>query len=196
MKLLSGDLEGGTIALFRGRTRLIPREAPIECYIMQGEHPLPENVVEKFAKTGGELCKNVFLLSEYCNFALLSGRLNTGSGKSGIITTAHGLRIACLGGIYDSDIYSSAEAAPVSLIVDTNSWSLICLIGISVTFFQSPHYGTPSLQHTHKVYDQPKLQITSCYTVHGILLTTRRRFNNQCLAFLDYPIFLRSSTCP
>ncbi|KAG6854723.1 hypothetical protein C0991_002436 [Blastosporella zonata] len=70
-------------------------EAPIDCYIMQGEHPLPENVVEKFAKDGGELCKKVFLLS-----------------KSGIITTAHGLRIACLGGTYDANIYSTADAAP------------------------------------------------------------------------------------
>ena len=33
--------------------------------------------------------------------------------KSGIITTAHGLRIACLGGIHDPNIYSSAEVAPV-----------------------------------------------------------------------------------
>lgn len=37
--------------------------APIECYIMQGQYPLPSRVVEKFAKTGGELCKNVFLMS-------------------------------------------------------------------------------------------------------------------------------------
>ncbi|KDR81728.1 hypothetical protein GALMADRAFT_207150 [Galerina marginata CBS 339.88] len=71
-------------------------EAPIECYIMQGEYPLPSSVVEKYAKTGGELCKNVFLMS-----------------KSGVITTANGLRIACLGGIYDPTIYASAEAAPV-----------------------------------------------------------------------------------
>ncbi|KIM49370.1 hypothetical protein M413DRAFT_106212 [Hebeloma cylindrosporum] len=70
-------------------------EAPIECYIMQGQYPLPSSVVEKFAKTGGELCKNVFLMS-----------------KSGIITTANGLRIACLGGTYDPNIYASAEAAP------------------------------------------------------------------------------------
>ncbi|PPQ66465.1 LOW QUALITY PROTEIN: hypothetical protein CVT26_011223 [Gymnopilus dilepis] len=70
-------------------------EAPLEFYIMQGEHPLPSQVVEKFAKTGGELCKNVFLMS-----------------KSGIITTANGLRIACLAGIYDPEIFSSAEAAP------------------------------------------------------------------------------------
>ncbi|KAF8965212.1 CwfJ C-terminus 1-domain-containing protein-like protein, partial [Flammula alnicola] len=70
-------------------------EAPIECYIMQGEYPLPSRVVEKFAKTGGELCKNVFMMS-----------------KSGIVTTANGLRIACLGGIYDPSIYGSAEAAP------------------------------------------------------------------------------------
>ena len=36
--------------------------APIECYIMQGEHSLPHPVIEKFAKTGGALSKNVFLL--------------------------------------------------------------------------------------------------------------------------------------
>ncbi|KAF9566308.1 nuclear protein [Agrocybe pediades] len=70
-------------------------EAPIECYIMQGEYPLPPKVVDKFAKTGGELCKNVFLMT-----------------KSGVITTANGLRIACLGGIHDPSIYNTAEAAP------------------------------------------------------------------------------------
>lgn len=31
---------------------------------MQGEHPLPEGVIEQFSKTNGELCKDVFLLSE------------------------------------------------------------------------------------------------------------------------------------
>jgi hypothetical protein len=35
-------------------------------------------------------------------------------GKSGIITTANGLRIACLGGVYDAEIYNSADAALVS----------------------------------------------------------------------------------
>jgi hypothetical protein len=35
---------------------------------MQGDQPLPGNVVEKFAKTGGELCKNVFLMSAYANY--------------------------------------------------------------------------------------------------------------------------------
>ncbi|KAF4603696.1 hypothetical protein EYR40_000864 [Pleurotus pulmonarius] len=70
-------------------------EVPLECYIMQGEYPLPDNVIQKFAQTGGELCKNVFLLS-----------------KSGILTTPHGLRIACLGGVYETSVYASAEAAP------------------------------------------------------------------------------------
>ena len=32
---------------------------------MQGEIPLPEIVVQRFAKTGGELCKGLFLLSKY-----------------------------------------------------------------------------------------------------------------------------------
>jgi hypothetical protein len=80
---------------------------------MQGNHPLPERVIEKFARTGGELCQDVFLLGKHSD---LSGYLccsDTSAGKSGIITTAHGLRIACLGGTYDPSIYSSAEAAPV-----------------------------------------------------------------------------------
>lgn len=68
-------------------------EAPLECYVMQGEHPLPHAVIEKYASTSGQLCKNVFLLS-----------------KSGIVTTPHGLRIACLGGIYDATIYAEAES--------------------------------------------------------------------------------------
>ncbi|KAJ3834666.1 CwfJ C-terminus 1-domain-containing protein-like protein [Lentinula raphanica] len=70
-------------------------EAPIECYIMQGENPLPDPVIQKFAKTGGELAKNVFLIS-----------------KSGLVTTASGLRIACLGGAFESSIFSTSEVAP------------------------------------------------------------------------------------
>lgn len=31
---------------------------------MQGEHPLPYPVIEKFASSQGEIAKNVFLLSE------------------------------------------------------------------------------------------------------------------------------------
>ncbi|KAH7889530.1 CwfJ C-terminus 1-domain-containing protein-like protein, partial [Phlebopus sp. FC_14] len=65
------------------------------CYIMQGDTPLPDSVIEKYARTGGELCNNVFLLN-----------------KSGIMSTAHGLRIACLGGIHNPDIYASSEAPP------------------------------------------------------------------------------------
>ena len=35
---------------------------PVDCYIMQGEHPLPGPVIEKFAKTGSTLAKGVNLL--------------------------------------------------------------------------------------------------------------------------------------
>lgn len=31
---------------------------------MQGEHALPQPVIEKFAKTGGQLANNLFLLRE------------------------------------------------------------------------------------------------------------------------------------
>ncbi|KAI0707677.1 nuclear protein [Earliella scabrosa] len=84
MELLDGRLEA---------QRVVFSIAPVECYIMQGEHPLPAPVIEKFAKTGGALSKNVFLLH-----------------KSGVLTTAHGVRIACLAGVYDSNVYTTSDS--------------------------------------------------------------------------------------
>lgn len=85
--------------------------APVECYVMQGEHPLPPPVIEKFAKTGGALNKNVFLLRMLCCVLCGSHPLaQTGcTDKSGVMTTAHGLRIACLGGIYEANMYAGGE---------------------------------------------------------------------------------------
>lgn len=42
-----------------------PFLVPLKCYIMQGENPLPDSVIEKYTKTSGELCKDVFLLSGF-----------------------------------------------------------------------------------------------------------------------------------
>jgi hypothetical protein len=53
---------------------------------------MPEIVIERFSKTNGELCDNVFLLS-----------------KSAIMSTAEGLRVACLGGTYKPEIYNGSE---------------------------------------------------------------------------------------
>ena len=64
LQLLDGKLEG-ILMSYTTYSILIMCQAPIECYIMQGECPLPTAVVEKFAKTGGELCKNVFLMSSF-----------------------------------------------------------------------------------------------------------------------------------
>ncbi|KAG9318642.1 nuclear protein [Chiua virens] len=70
-------------------------QAPLKCYLMQGQNPLPEPIIEQYARTGGELCKDVFLLN-----------------KSGVVSTVHGLKIACLGGIYNPGIYDSSEGPP------------------------------------------------------------------------------------
>ena len=67
MQLLDGRLEGCGICS-ESRMYVISIDcviAPVECYIMQGEHPLPAPVIEKFAKTGGALSKNVFLLRKH-----------------------------------------------------------------------------------------------------------------------------------
>ena len=113
-QLLDGRLEG--IFMFvQHIAYLLALKAPIECYVMQGECPLPTVVVEKFAKTGGELCKNVFLMSAFMTHYVSSSRSDIfiHLGKSGIITTANGLRIGCLGGTFEPNIYGSADAAPV-----------------------------------------------------------------------------------
>jgi hypothetical protein len=44
---------------------------------MQGEYPLPERVIEQFSKANGELCSNVFLLSETCLLLAVLVRLLT-----------------------------------------------------------------------------------------------------------------------
>lgn len=71
MQLLEGRLEGrvALVALHVHRTQYIVT-APMECYIMQGEHPLPPPVIEKFAKTGGTLSTNVFLLRKSCSVGI------------------------------------------------------------------------------------------------------------------------------
>ncbi|THH19473.1 hypothetical protein EW146_g1707 [Bondarzewia mesenterica] len=81
------DEKGDVAQLLQGKL-----EAPLPCYVMQGELPLPQTVIDKFSETSGELCNNVFLLS-----------------KSAIFTTAEGLRISCLGGVYNSKIYDVSE---------------------------------------------------------------------------------------
>lgn len=82
---------------------------------MQGEHPLPYPVIEKFASSQGEIAKNVFLLSTSVFRAHRRVGTHTNpSGKSGVLMTPHGLRIACLGGIYDAQVYANSTSPHVS----------------------------------------------------------------------------------
>jgi hypothetical protein len=128
-QLLGGNIEGSFLKIHVVKLTYGGPLVPLKCYIMQGEHPLPERVIEKFAKTGGELCRDVFLLGEhYSPFGHLRCT-HASAGKSGIITTTNGLRVACIGGIYDPDIYSAAETAPVRQLP-----KVIVYILIAVTF--------------------------------------------------------------
>ena len=88
--------------------------APLTCYVMQGEHPLPYPVIEKFASGQGEIAKDVFLLSACLSPFLGCMGSPRPAGKSGIVTTPHGLRIACLGGAYDTQVYAESESPHVS----------------------------------------------------------------------------------
>lgn len=65
-QLLNGDIEGRNASHVQHTStdRGPPFLVPLKCYIMQGENPLPDSVIEKYTKTSGELCKDVFLLSE------------------------------------------------------------------------------------------------------------------------------------
>lgn len=63
-ELLEGKLEGRYVPPFSVHylTFLL---VPIQVYIMQGKHPLPQVVIDKVTETGGQLCHNIFLLSMF-----------------------------------------------------------------------------------------------------------------------------------
>jgi hypothetical protein len=80
-------------------------------YIMQGQLAIPPKVVEKVAKTGGEICSNVFMLGRLPRSAPLTLLLmrTPSLGKAGYVTTATGLKIACFGGAHDPALFASAS---------------------------------------------------------------------------------------
>ena len=92
---------------------------PMTCYVMQGDHPIPQAVIQKFAESGSELCPNLFLLSVLLQSLRLlrDSTHNKFTGKSGFLTTSHGLRIGCLGGVFDEQVYSNTEAPLVCDII-------------------------------------------------------------------------------
>ena len=157
---------------------------------------MPTAVVEKFAKTGGELCKNLFLMSTFMkNYISLSSRSASDTfvhlGKSGIITTANGLRIACLGGTFEPDIYGSAEAAPVRVFL------LLCAlfdvhnnIGLPITIFLPPHNRTVTVKYVEQIFDlnTKELFLPCLHPSRLNLITAHRCTSYQCLASVDYGI--------
>jgi hypothetical protein len=91
------------------------------CYVMQGEHPLPDTVIEQFSKASGELCSNLFLLSGTAlPFRPLEVTDILNPGKSAVVTTADGLRIACIGGTYKAAVYSGSEIPHVRICSEVN----------------------------------------------------------------------------
>lgn len=73
----------------------------------------------------------------------MTGKLTQFADKSGIITTANGLRIACLGGIYEPDIFSSAEAAPVCTLT---IHSCLHHPDFQLQGFSSPYFTTHTIE--------------------------------------------------
>ena len=76
-------------------------------------------------------------------------------GKSGIITTANGLRIACLGGTFEPVIYGSAEAAPVRvfLVLCALSVDVHDNIGLLIAIFLPSHYRTAIVKYIEQIID-------------------------------------------
>ncbi|WWC96714.1 hypothetical protein V866_003586 [Kwoniella sp. B9012] len=63
---------------------------PVPTYFSVGKYPLPQLVKEQIIKTGGEVANNLVYL-----------------GKSSVLTTAQGLKIACVGGSFTEEGYDS-----------------------------------------------------------------------------------------
>lgn len=95
------------------------------------------------------------------------------TGKSGLITTPNGLRIACLGGIYDPETYSTSEAAPVRLA----SLSVLfysSVLGLRLTLLCRTNDGASPLEHSGLLQHETELQISRCDPVRLIIVPARR----------------------
>ncbi len=90
------------------------------CYVMQGEYPLPDRVIEQFSKASGKLCNGVFLLSGTTPFGPHEVTDILYPDKSAVVTTEEGLRIACIGGTYKATVYSGSEIPHVRVHSEVN----------------------------------------------------------------------------
>lgn len=124
-----------------------------------------------------------------------SPNVSLSQDKSGIINTANGVRIGCLGGIYDPEVYSSAEAAPVHPFVPCLNPKLTITPGLFVSILQCSNSGPFPVQHPGKVW-KPKLQEPCRHPVCGIIVTVCGCPHNECLAFRRHASVYRSSTQP
>lgn len=85
---------------------------------------MPEGVIEQFSKTNGELCSNLFLLGRPSAIPfVLHKALTLDPGKSAVVTTAEGLRIACIGGTYKAAVYSGSEIPHVRVYSEVKTYA-------------------------------------------------------------------------
>ncbi|ORX34113.1 hypothetical protein BD324DRAFT_636665 [Kockovaella imperatae] len=66
---------------------------PLPTYFTLGKFPLPERIQEKISLTGGEVVDNLVFL-----------------GKASVLTTAQGLKIGCVGGVYQEELYNAPNS--------------------------------------------------------------------------------------
>lgn len=100
-------------------------EVPIQMYITQGQYPIPPSAVQKIQEHG-QVCKNVIFL-----------------GKSAVLTTSHGFKIACLGGSYAPEKFygksSNAESLYQQYFTSSNLKQLIQQISPSSSTSSNPN---------------------------------------------------------
>jgi len=161
---------------------------------MQGEYPLPEAVVQKFAITGGELGKNVFLMCECCTFECrtLSTRPRQPNLASFRLLMAFALPV-WEGST--NQIYTTLLTLPQSVSSSVLQVTLLTLdmLGLLVSFLLSPDRRATVVKLLDSVRYRQKLQIPCCHPIRSDLFFTYRYLGNQCLAICNIPILVSTS---
>ena len=116
-QLLNGDIVGTLVRLVPPCNALTKSSLYSSVSVLRYARRPPSTIPRDrkvLVKSGRDCQKRVFIeCARVCNFE--GHRLiRNPSGKSGIVTTPHGLRIACLGGIYDAQVYAESESPHVS----------------------------------------------------------------------------------
>ena len=88
------------------------RLVPIPTYFSIGKNALPGSVQHKITESGGEVTDNLVFLGQLSRASRrpFVGQRADRSGRAGVLTTAQGLKVGSVGGVWNQSAYEAGSS--------------------------------------------------------------------------------------